>query len=93
MKRYGTALGKSQPPFVPDFKSLCGIDLEDLPGLRELSLRDNQISGLKSMENLPGLTTLFIRHNHISDITPLTKLTGLTKLGLATTNHSAKPQT
>jgi len=65
-----------------DENGFGGIDLEGLPGLRELTLRDNRISDVQSLAKLSGLTGLFLRGNQVRDIGPLAKLSGLTRLGL-----------
>ena len=59
-----------------------GIDFENLPGLKELSLNKNKIKDLGLLAGLTGLTDLELRNNKISDLGPLAGLTGLTKLDL-----------
>ena len=64
----------------------CDAANQKISSLRQLVLRDHQISDIKPLESLTNLISLNLDHNQISDIKPLESLTNLTYLSL-TENH------
>ena len=67
-------------------KNLTGI--EYLTGLKELSLRENEITDVSPLAKLVNLSNLNLFNNLIDDITPLSELTGLDRLYLSNNNIS-----
>lgn len=56
--------------------------LEQLTGLKTLSLRNCKIDNITALSNLTDLTSLALTDNHITDISPLSNLSGLKKIYL-----------
>ena len=56
--------------------------LQNLTNLKELWVRNNNISDIRYLSGLTNLELLYLRNNTISDISPLTQLTKLKRLEL-----------
>jgi len=62
--------------------------LENLTGLRNLTVLATQISDISPLRSLSGLTTLNLSYNHISNVGPLMDMFSLTTLNLNYNNIS-----
>ncbi|MCC0784518.1 cell wall-binding repeat-containing protein [Clostridioides sp. ES-S-0108-01] len=64
-------------------------NLNNLPGLEELTLSNLKINNLEFLSNLTNLTVLNLSNNNISDISNISNLNNITELKLSNNNISS----